>query len=232
METPKLIYSKISKIMVEMDAVPKSKDMQEGPRYKYRSIDQIKNATNPLLAKHGVFYCPKVKGRKTTIKQTKSGTTMSHYVLRVLYTLYAEDGSFIEAEVYGEASDSSDKGIGKAESYAEKVMLCQVFNIPFEDQEDPDHERKDLIEPPKTVQKPAQIKKPTQEPRPVQKNDSYVISEGAEKRLRLMAKSVGWQESDLKEFLEEAYGCVSTKDILKQDYNKICEQITFGKPKK
>jgi hypothetical protein len=137
---PALIYSKISAIMDGMDAVPKAKDMTEGARYKYRSIDQIKNASNVQFAKHKVFYTPKVLEHTMKPYDSKYGTKMIHHTIKVLYTLYAEDGSKVECEVYGEAADSGDKGLGKAQTYAEKVMLIQVLNIPTEEQKDPDDE--------------------------------------------------------------------------------------------
>lgn len=137
-----LIHAKISQIMAEMDAVgKKNNNKQQG--WSFRSIDQLKNASNPIFRKHQVYYTPEVLERIKTEEETRNGTKMNHFEVRVKYRLYAIDGSFVEAVVWGEAADSGDKGLGKAQTYAEKVMLIQVLNIPTEEQaaEDPDHDQ-------------------------------------------------------------------------------------------
>ncbi len=218
-EAKPLIFEKICAIMAEMDAVPKGNTMTQGSGYKYRSIDQIKNASNPLFAKHGVFYSPKVLEHKVETRQSKSGGQMLHHTIKVLYTAYAQDGSKVESEVYGEAMDSGDKGLGKAQTYAEKVMLIQVLNIPTEEQLDPDHERPDLGR-----EKPPQATLPPAAAKP--KEDPKIISAAQLTRLMAIAGSAGWKEDEVKNFLKSK-GYNSRKDILKKDYEAICKQIEF-----
>lgn len=217
-----LIYSKISLIMDEMEAVPKSKEMTQGASYKYRGIEQIKNASNPLFSKHKVFYSPKVLEHKIEQKTSNAGKPMLHHVVKVQYTLFAEDGSKVECEVYGEAMDSGDKGVGKAQSYAEKVMLIQILNIPTEEQKDPDDENPQLGSAKANTKPPQATKPPPAAPKP-QENPN-IISEAQLKRLMTIATSVGWKDQEVKDFLKSK-GYKSRKDILKKDYNAIVDQI-------
>jgi hypothetical protein len=227
-ESKPLIYGKISAIMDEMEAVPKANLMEQGQRYKYRSIDQVKNASNPLFAKHKVFYSPKVLEKEMKEVTSRSGSRMHHYTIKVLYTLFAEDGSNVECEVYGEAMDSGDKGLGKAQTYAEKVMLIQVLNIPLEDQPDPDHDKPELgktktnEKPPQSTQKPAEAQKPKPAPKPAQ--NPNLVSEPQLTRLYAKANEVGWTKEEAKALIE-TFGYKSSKDILKKDYNAIYAAI-------
>ncbi len=163
------IYKKISAIMEDMQPVGKTgTNTQQG--WKYRTIEEIKNVSNPAFRKHGVFYTPEVLEHQVVEEVTKQGTKMRKHTIKVRYRLFAEDGSFVESVVYGEAADSGDKGAGKAQTYAEKVMLIQVLNIPTKAQdeaqedveEDPDaHEyefkagMKSVLPPPQVSAKPA-----------------------------------------------------------------------------
>lgn len=149
-ETVPLIFSKISAIMSEMHAVPKTGTANaKVGGYKYRTIEDIKNASNPIFAKHEVFYSPEVLEHKSEIRETNAGGKMLHHTIRVRYKIHTTDGSFVEAVVFGEAADSGDKGLGKAQTYAEKVMLIQLLNIPTQEQAlqdtgtggDPDHQQ-------------------------------------------------------------------------------------------
>lgn len=238
-ETPKegkspLIYSKISAIIDEMEAVPKGHTMTQGATYKYRSIDQIKNASSPVFAKHKVFYSPKVLEHIAKDVVTRSGAKMLHHTIKVLYTLYAEDGSSVTAEVFGESADSGDKGLGKAQSYAEKVMLIQVLNIPLEDQPDPDHENPQIdhgktaakVEPPKP--KP-QIQKPAPKANPAPKINPNLVTDAQLTRLYAKANEVGWTKEEAKAVIEK-FGYKSSKDILKKDYNAIYAVIEQNDP--
>ena len=60
------------------------------------------------------------------------------------YTIYAEDGSFIETILKGEAMDTGDKAINKAMAIAYKYLCFQLFCIPVEDMTDPDSESPEL----------------------------------------------------------------------------------------
>lgn len=149
METP-LIYSKITAVMRDMDAISKSStNAQQG--FKYRSIDAFMNATNAAFAKHGVFVTPKVLSSQRDERLTKSGGNMFYTIQRIEYTFYASDGSNISATVDGEAMDSGDKGSNKCLAVALKYALAQTLMIPFEDMKKDDT---DATTPEPSVKKP------------------------------------------------------------------------------
>jgi len=140
-----LIYEKLTLAMADMHAVSKdSKNNQQG--WLYRSIDQIKNQVSIVFRKHRIFYAPEVLEHTKEDRETLKGAKMCLHIVKVKFKITTVDGSFVESTTYGEAADSGDKGLGKAQTYAEKAMLLQVLLIPTEEQLDPDrdsHEFKD-----------------------------------------------------------------------------------------
>lgn len=133
------IYTLMGKIMSEIGHVGKdSKNEQQG--FKYRSIDAVYNAINPLLGKYGVFLSPEVLSKTREERTNKNGTVLAFTCLRMKYTFYAPDGSSVSCVVEGEGMDSGDKSSNKAMAVAHKYALLQTFCIPTEEVKDPDAE--------------------------------------------------------------------------------------------
>lgn len=161
-----LIYGKIADCMRQMGAIGKdSKNTQQG--FMYRGVDAVMNALNPVLTANRMFCVPEVLEQHREERQTRSGGNLIYSILKMRYTLYAEDGSNVSAVVIGEGMDSADKGSNKAMSVAYKYAMFQIFSIPTEEMADPDAET-----PPESTRKPAQaqhIQQPEQAPaQPVQ----------------------------------------------------------------
>lgn len=133
------IYQAIAAIMKETEAVGKDK-VNKTQNFKYRGIDQVMNAYNPILAKNGVFIVPEVIEQTREERETKNHTNLIYSILKIRYRFYAEDGSYVDAVVIGEGMDSGDKASNKAMAVAMKYALFQVFCIPTEEmgQDDPD----------------------------------------------------------------------------------------------
>ncbi len=150
--TTGLIFQKIPAIMNELEAIGKTKT-NTAQGFKFRGVDDVYNALNPLLAKHKVFTVPKVLSERTEERQTKSGGTMLYRILWIRYRFYAEDGSFVDAVVQGEGADSGDKATNKAMAIAHKYALFQVFTIPTEEiaRADPDNDSHELEAGPKPI---------------------------------------------------------------------------------
>lgn len=133
------IYESITKIMSEVPAIGKEKkNLQQN--FKYRGIDDVMNALQPLLAKYKVFIAPEVMEQTREERDTKNGGTLIYSICKIKYTFYAEDGSSIVATTIGEGMDSGDKATNKAMAIAMKYALFQVFCIPTEEMKDPDGE--------------------------------------------------------------------------------------------
>lgn len=146
------IYSLIGKAMDDIGAIGKDSYNQQ-QKFKYRGIDAVMNALNPVMRKYGLFLTPEVLDHKREERQTQSGGRLIYSILTMRYTMYAPDGSSISSVVIGEGMDSGDKASNKAMSVAMKYAMFQLFCIPTEEMVDPDSET-----PPESipVQKPAE----------------------------------------------------------------------------
>ena len=155
MENAGKIYKQICSVMQEITAIGKDRRNQT-QNFQYRGIDDVMNELHSVLAKCGVFVVPQVLDEARSTGKTKSGGDMFYTRLKIKFTFYAEDGSFIESVVIGEAMDTGDKASNKALSVGLKYALLQVFCIPTEDEKDPDAQSP---EPQAGSMKPAPAKK-------------------------------------------------------------------------
>lgn len=146
------IYGAIAAAMNEIGAIGKNKrNQQQG--FQYRGIDDVMNALYPILSKHGLFLAPEVLEHTREERTTKSGGNLIYSILKIRYTMYADDGSSVSAVVIGEGMDSADKSSNKAMSVAMKYAMFQLFCIPTEEMIDPDGE----TPPESTPKKPVRI---------------------------------------------------------------------------
>lgn len=133
------IYKKIPLIMGEVGIIEKGrKNKEQG--YMFRGIDDVYAACHDALAKHGVFSVPNVLEVTREERQSKRGGTLIYTILKMQYTFYAKDGSFIYATTMGEAMDTGDKSANKAMSVAQKYAFLQIFAIPTEEPKDTENE--------------------------------------------------------------------------------------------
>ena len=140
---PPKIYAAIAGVINDIGVVSKDKvNKQQG--FKYRSVDDVYSVLNPALAKNKVFILPEIMEEHREIGTSKSGGRVVSVILKMKYTVYAEDGSHIETILKGEAMDTGDKAINKAMAIAYKYLCFQLFCIPVEDMADPDAEIHDM----------------------------------------------------------------------------------------
>lgn len=201
------IYESITAIMQEIPAIGKEKkNQQQG--FKYRGIDDVMNALQPILAKHKVFVVPEVLEQKREERVTGKGGTLLYSLMKIKYTFYAEDGSSVYAVVIGEGMDSGDKASNKAMAIALKYAFFQVFCIPTEEMKDPDAETPEASSPKK--QTPAI---PAEQPKPEQ----ACTCEACGKQIRDAKNSAGevWKAKDIAVYTKLRYnrklcvGCMS-----------------------
>jgi hypothetical protein len=156
-KTP-LIYGKLARIMGSISAIGKdNKNQQQG--YNFRGIDDVMNELHSHFAKEGVIIMPRVINTERSERTNKSGTALLYVFLTVTYAFYAEDGSFVECTVEGEAMDMGDKATNKALSAALKYALMQMLLIPTKEPKDSENDSYEVA--PKAKQAPA--KKPLDE---------------------------------------------------------------------
>ena len=142
-----MIFKKILNIQDELPAILKDKEFRQSGKfiYKFRGIDDLYKAVNPLFKKHRVFMTPKVLERESTEKVSSTGGTLFYEKIHVEYKIFAEDGSFVEATTVGIGMDSGDKAANKAMSVAQKYALIQIFSIPTEEPKDPEMDDHDVV---------------------------------------------------------------------------------------
>lgn len=134
--------------------------------FKYRKYDDILTAAHGALVDAGLVIIPTVVDMK---QRTRDVTTKSQNLRTVTTTIVtvdyqlmcADDGSEKTIRYYGEASDYGDKSLGKALSYAEKMMLISVLKIPVEsDDMDPDQHSHADDAPATRTSRPSTVREP------------------------------------------------------------------------
>jgi hypothetical protein len=138
MSEPK-IYGQISKVMNEIGVIGKNnKNAAQG--YTFRGIDDMYNELNQHLADAKIFFTSEILSKEREEREAKNGGNLIYTVLRIKWTVFAEDGSSITTETMGEAMDSGDKSANKAMSASYKYALMQIFCIPTKEIKDTEHE--------------------------------------------------------------------------------------------
>ena len=114
--------------------VGKDSKTNAGGTYNYRGIDAVINALHPLLGRYGVVIAPTVVKHEV---QPFTGYSKPHLltVLTIDYHVYGPDGDQLVPAVraIGYGLDATDKGPGKAMSYAYKTAIGQLFSLPTDD---------------------------------------------------------------------------------------------------
>jgi hypothetical protein len=127
MEGPS-IHQRMLSIIEELPAIGKTqRNAQQG--FMFRGHDDVMNELTPLLAKHGVFFVPRVLERLTDQRKTTRGGVMYEVNLHVEYTFYGANGDSFRASAWGEGTDSGDKSTNKAMTMALKNVVAQSFAI-------------------------------------------------------------------------------------------------------
>jgi len=139
----KPIHMAMAAVMADVGHISKDrKNVQQG--YNFRGVDDVYQALQVIMAKHGVFSLPTILGERSEERTTKSGGSLIYRVLTIKYTFYAFDGSSVDCSVVGEGMDSGDKASNKAMSVADKYALLQAFKIPTAEAKDPENDDHDI----------------------------------------------------------------------------------------
>lgn len=150
-----MIFGLIAKAMNKIGAIGKDSVNQQ-QKFKYRGIDAVYNALNPVMSELGLFICPDVIDHRREERVNTNGTVLKYSILTIKYTMFAPDGSNVSCTVVGEGMDSGDKASNKAMSVALKYACFQLFMIPTEEMVDPDAEVHVVTTPARTPQAPKQ----------------------------------------------------------------------------
>lgn len=140
------IYSALDFLNRETGALGKTQRSEQG--YMFRGIDALYEHFHPKLAEVRVITVPgKILQVVTEQRARASGAPINYAMIRREYQfLSLEDGSEIIVEGIGEALDTSDKAMNKAQSNAHKYAFFQLFTIPTNEPE-ADHEHHEAAAP-------------------------------------------------------------------------------------
>lgn len=165
-----MIYAAMSNIMAEVGAVAKNRNNTQ-QHYTFRGVDDVYQALQLIMAKHGVISLPTVIAERTEERTTKTGSALIYRVLTIRYDFYARDGSTVPATVIGEGMDSGDKASNKAMSVADKYALLQAFKVPTAEAKDPENDSPQPAPKRSNIEQRAQnvSKPPEDQPAPIEK---------------------------------------------------------------
>lgn len=133
------VFERMVDIIDELPAIGKTQRNQE-QGFMFRGHDDVMNALNPLLAKHGVFITPNVVEREVSTRTTSRGSTMYEVNLHVEFTFYGLAGDSFTASGWGEGTDMGDKATNKAMTGAFKYVVAQTFALATAETSDSDHD--------------------------------------------------------------------------------------------
>lgn len=205
------VYLKLVNVQTKLKA-PKSQYNSFG-KYSYRNCEDILEALKPLLDEE-----------KAIVNLSDSVLLIGerYYIEASAKFIDAETGEVVEVKGLAREEDSkkgmdSSQLTGSTSSYARKYALNGLFAI--DDTKDSDttntHGKNDS--------KPKQTTTNTNiQPNMQPMSEANIISEGQMKRMYVLAK--GKSPDKVKEIIGK-YGFTSSKDVTKDKYKNICDEI-------
>lgn len=121
-----------SRVMAEVQEIGK-RDRNEEQGFSFRGIDTVLNEVGPRLRKFRLVIMPTAEHMECERYQSSRGKPMKNVTVRMRYTVYGPRGDSFCGVTYGEAADSGDKAVAKAQSVAYRVFLLQGLTIPTGD---------------------------------------------------------------------------------------------------
>lgn len=101
-----------------------------GAAVRYRGIEQAMNTMVGILVRCGIVVTASYSDMQIQERAKDGGKFTRFATVRGRFIFAAADGSHVVAEAYGEAMDSGDKAIVKAQSVAFRTALFTTFVIP------------------------------------------------------------------------------------------------------
>lgn len=101
-----------------------------GAAVNYRGIEAAMNEMSLVLIRCGISVTPSYSDLNVMERAKGEGKATRFATLRGTFTFAADDGTSVTCSTYGEAMDSGDKAITKAQSVAFRTALFQQFVVP------------------------------------------------------------------------------------------------------
>jgi hypothetical protein len=134
------VHQRIVAIIRDMPPLAKDQENTE-QHFKFRGVDSVLDALNPLLAKHGVHYVPRTLEARFEERKSRGGNPIWVTKLHVQFTFYGIAGDSVISTTWGEGTDSGDKATPKGHTGAMKYCLFEALTIAVKEQSDADGDR-------------------------------------------------------------------------------------------
>lgn len=146
------IQEALRRVMLDVGAIGKNKQMTDGPKYNYRSVDDILERAQPSMVRHGVIVAPTQVVTEYEMRSTSRGNAQQWVSMKVDWIVKGPMGDTYRDEegriptTSAEALDTSDKATNKVHTATYKTLLAQLLSIPYS-AEDQDASRNELGHP-------------------------------------------------------------------------------------
>jgi len=197
-----------------------SKD-ESGPQYSYLSAAAVLAGLRAAMDEQGLLLIPRVIGKELREYSSDKGTQVFFTELKMHFTWVNVDKptEMIKCPWYTQGIDyASERGVGKALTYAEKYFLLKFFNIPTEKSDDPDASQGkiSLSTPPESSSKDSDYK--------INKKQISLVW------AKTYASGLGSDDKDatsqaLHEVIKKRYGIESVSDMTNKHLKDFLEYI-------
>ncbi len=129
----------MGRVLADLPAIGKNSNAPANMGgYRFRGIEDVLSALNPVFASHGVFVLPSVLERQDSERTVSQNKAMYVVDLHMRFRFFGPAGDWLEADAWGEGTDMGDKATQKAMTAAFKYVLFEVFCIAADDQSQAD----------------------------------------------------------------------------------------------
>src|SRR5215469_1056061 len=208
----------LSKAQGEYPAIAKGKiariRTKQGAEYSYAYADlcDIFKAILPVLARHGLALCQPLRRVDGKLFLTSE--------------LHHAGGEHIASAGILLPENVTPQELGSALTYARRYDACSLLGVAAEEDDDgaaasaPSRRARQMPD--------AQVSPQSNNAARAQETAPVAISEGQRRRLFALAKERGVNHDTLKDFIFRRFNYVTSKDVLRKDYEEICAWIQSG----
>lgn len=127
----------LAEAVKKVEAVGKDRETDQGPRYRYRGIEDVMNALHPILSELGLTLHVDTVEYELDWRVASNNKERRTATLCIRCGITGPDGTVLRlGSWWGEGDAYDDKATNKAYSAALKLMLLHVFHVPTEDMTD------------------------------------------------------------------------------------------------
>lgn len=121
------------RVMRDVPVIGKNQQMKDGPKFKFRGVDDVTKAFNTAIRRHGIIIGPE----KVEPTYSNIGPKMHQCTIVVSWWVMGPRGDFLAKPIQsaGEAMDYQDKSTAKAQSIALRTLMTTLGFVSTDDPE-------------------------------------------------------------------------------------------------